>query len=346
MKTLALIAAFVLTAAASFAQAPSTGQWDIVATSETNSNTVDGGPLQFSTDWTTTTSGNATTISPLLAATFTNSTCSASGQPVNFTVSYAKSGKTTTTTIIATLDDNQTVTFTSTSTSSSKVTGTFTTSGGGCTQADSGKFTATLYSALQGSFSGTIESYVNTNTINVSMTINTSSTFAITGSVQSSNKACMANLTINGTAAQQWGPSLATGDNLYFFASDNNGNVVGFVASATDANGNMLSPAWPSQVYVTYQVVAGACAGDGGTDAPFQQVNTPVFHPHLMPRRLPIFSPRIAAPLGQTMVNATASATVFVPATPVQSGFDDASSSDPMHKFSDDSDSDSNSQER
>jgi len=333
MKALTLFLAIMLTAIASFAQAPSTGQWDIVATSETNSNTVDGGPLQFSTDWTTTTSGSTSTIAPLLANTFENSSCSASGQPVAFTVSYTKSSKTTT--IVATLDNSQTVTFTSTSSGSSQFSGTFKSSGGGCTQADSGKFTATLYSALQGSFSGTIESYVNTNTINVTMSLSTSSSFAITGSVQSSNNSCMANLTINGSAAQAYSPSYATGDVDVFVASDNSGDVVAFVASATDENGNMLSPAWPSQVYVTYFVVAGPCAGDEGTDAPFQHVQAQVIHPPLLPRVFPHFSPRIALP--STAQLPASSAVEFVPEVQSQISSDDDSSSDVQHKTDSDS---------
>lgn len=336
MKTATLFLAILITAIASFAQTPSTGQWDIVATSESNPNTVDGGALQFTTDWTTTTSKNTTTISPLVSATFTNSACSASGQPVNFTVSYSNKK----TTMVITLDNNQTVTFSASNSSSSQFSGTFTSSGGGCTQADSGKFTATLYSALQGSFSGTIESYVNTNTINVTMTLSTSSSFAVTGSVQSSNKSCMANLTINGTAAQVYGPSLATGDNLYFYASDNSGDVVGFVASATDQNGNALSPAWPSQVYVTYFVVAGPCSGDAGTDAPFQHVQTPVAHSPLMPRLLNHIAPRVIS--SQSVRIPSTTAVAYVPEVQVQSSSDDDSSSDSQNQVS----SDSNSREQ
>lgn len=337
MKRTALFLAILFTTFASFAQTPSTGQWDIVATSETNSNTIDGGPLQFTTDWTTTNS-NSPTIAPVLNYTFDNSACSASGQPVNFTVSYNKSSKKTT--IVATLDNNQTVTFTSTSGSASSFSGTFTSSGGGCTQADSGKFTATLYSALSGSFSGTIESYVNSNTINVTVSLSTDSSFNVTGSIQSSDKACMADLTINGTAAQAYGPSFATGDTLSFVASDNTGDVVGFVASATDANGDMLSPAWPSQVYVTYQVLAGPCAGDGGTDAPFQHVQTLTIPPHLPIRPVIHLTPR-NAPVASAQP-AAVSPVEFMPAAQFQSSSDDDSASDDMHKVT----SGSNSREQ
>jgi hypothetical protein len=265
------------------AQGPSTGQWGIVATSESNRNTIDGGPLQIITDWTTTKhGGNSYTIQPVLANTFTNSGCSASGQPAALSVTYS-SGKTT---IVATLDGGQTVTFTASGGSGSELTGSFVSSGGGCTQADSGNFTATLYQALQGTFSGTIESYAETNIMNVTMTLSTSSTFNVTGTVAATNKTCMANLTINGAAAQTYGPSAASGDTITMFASDNSGDVVAFVLSGTDQNGNPLSPPWPSQVYVTYIVLAGPCAGDGGTDAPFHHVQQTVKHPPI--RRRPI----------------------------------------------------------
>jgi hypothetical protein len=259
-----------------FAQAPSTGQWSIVASNETSLNTIDGGPLQFITDWkTTNSSSKSATITPVLANSFTNSNCSASGQPAALAVTFS-GGKAS---IVITLDNGQQVTFTETSGgSSSQFSGTFTSTGGGCTQADAGNFTATLYHALQGSFSGTIESYAQTNTVNVTMSLSVDSNFNVTGSVQASNKACMANLTINGTAAQAYGPSFASGDTETIYASDSNGNVVGFLLSATDANGNFLLPAWPSQVYVTYDVVAGACSGDAGTDAPFKQVQNAAKH--------------------------------------------------------------------
>jgi hypothetical protein len=276
LKISTLIAAILIVSSSAFAQAPSTGQWGIVASNETSLNTIDGGPLQLITDWTT---SNATsksaTITAVLANSFTNSNCSASGQPTALAVSYSNNKVN----VVMTLDNGEQVTFDGNgSSTSSQFSGKFSSTGGGCMQADSGKFTATLYQPLQGSFSGSIESYVQTNSVNVTMNLSVDANFNVTGSVQSSNKACMANLTINGSAAQAYGPSFASGDTETIYASDNSGNVVGFVLSATDANGNFLSPAWPSQVYVTYDVVAGACSGDAGTDAPFQQSQKGVKH--------------------------------------------------------------------
>jgi hypothetical protein len=185
-----------------------------------------------------------------------------------------------------TLDNGQQVVFSGTNHGTvSQFSGTFTSTGGGCTQADSGNFTATLYQPLQGSITGTVESYAGTNSTNLTMNLSIDSNFNVTGTVKAANKPCMANLTINGPAAQAYGPSFASGDTETILASDNSGNVVGFVISATDANGNFLSPPWPSQMYVTYDVVAGACSGDAGTDAPFHQVQNAVKH---APIRRPI----------------------------------------------------------
>jgi len=278
MKIIRIAAVLALAVCATIstrAQSVTPQQWGIVATSESNMNTVDGGPLQFITDWTATTTKTTTTAVPVLANTFTNSACSASGQPSAMAVTY----NSTKPTITVTVDNKQTITFTSTSTTASQLKGTFTSSGGGCTQADSGNFTATLYSSLSGSFSGTIESYAETNTVNVTMSLSTASNFNVTGTVQATDKACLADLTINGAAAQAYGPSVATGDVINMFASDTNGNVVEFLLSGTDQNGNVLSPPWPSQIYVTYEVLAGACSGDAGTDAPFIHAQPFVSHP-------------------------------------------------------------------
>jgi len=154
-------------------------------------------------------------------------------------------------------------------------------------QADSGKFTATLYQPLSGTLSGTIESYAQTNTIDVTVTLTTATNFNVTGTVTSSTNTCFGDLTINGTAAQQYGASVASGDLINMYASDSNGDVVAFLFSATDQNGNALSPAWPSQAYVTYYVLAGPCSGNSGTDSPFHKVEqAPVKHAPVRPRSM------------------------------------------------------------
>ena len=291
MKLLTLIIVILAVSSSALADkgstTPSTGQWTIVASNETSPNTIDGGPLQLITDWTTVVASKSLAITPVLANTFTNSTCSASGQPAALTADVDPNGKPS---VVITLDNGQQVVFRGTNGgTSSQFSGTFTSTGGGCTQADSGNFTATLYQPLQGSITGTVQSYAGTNSTNLTMNLSIDSNFNVTGSVKASNKPCMSNLTINGPAAQAYGPSFASGDTETILASDNSGNVVGFVISATDANGNFLSPPWPSQMYVTYDVVAGACSGDAGTDAPFHLIQNGVKHaPILRPiRRFP-----------------------------------------------------------
>jgi hypothetical protein len=287
VKLLTLIIAILVVSSSASADkgntTPATGQWTIVASNETSPNTIDGGPLQIITDWTSNGAAKSLAITPVLANTFTNSTCSASGQPAALMADVDPNGKPS---VVVTLDNGQQVVFSGTNSgTSSQFSGTFTSTGGGCTQADSGNFTATLYQPLLGSITGTVQSYAGTNSTNVTMNLSIDSNFNVTGTVKAANKPCMANLTINGPAAQAYGPSFASGDTETILASDNSGNVVGFVISATDANGNFLFPPWPSQMYVTYDVVAGTCSGDAGTDAPFHQVQNGVKH---APIRRPI----------------------------------------------------------
>ena len=284
MRISLLLSAFLFVSLSAFAQtSPSTGQWLILATSETNSNTLDGTPLQFITDWTTTThgNGNSATISPVLANTFTNSACSASGQPANFSASYNPGHNATTITV--TVDNAQTLTFTqSAGNGSTNFTGTFKSSGGGCTQADSGSFSATLYQPVDSPIVGTIESYAGTNPVTATITSSVDSNFNVTGTVSAPTKPCFASLTINGTAAQAYGASIATGDVEVLFASDDSGDVAAFVLSATDANGKTLTPPWPASAFVTYVALAGPCSGDSGTDAPFHAIS------HHYPRHMPL----------------------------------------------------------
>ncbi|HEY0701669.1 MAG TPA: hypothetical protein VGD60_02780 [Candidatus Acidoferrales bacterium] len=259
----------------------------ILASLETSQNTVDSHPLQFTTDWTTTVVGLNTTYTPSLTNTYTNSNCSASGQPVAMTLTSGILGPT----IVMTLDNSQTVQFSPLITTASSVTGTVTSTGGGCTNGDTGSFSAVKYSALSGTYTGSIESYALTNPVNVTITLATAATWHVTGTVQASNKTCLANLDIATAAANAIDPSFASGDIVEIIAWDSNGNIAGFVLSATDQNGNALTPAWPAQFFTTYTVLAGSCAGDGGTDAPFKKVE--FMPPHFPIGRLPLRGPEL-----------------------------------------------------
>jgi hypothetical protein len=93
---------------------------------------------------------------------------------------------------------------------------------------------------------------------------------------------CFSNLTVNTLLASSYGISVASGDVMETFASDNSGNVVAFVISNTDANGIPLAS---GGLYVTYIGLAGACSGISGTDVPFRKISRSA--PRPMPRPLP-----------------------------------------------------------
>jgi hypothetical protein len=304
-KRSALFLAIVFTAFTGSAERPQAGQGEIVATSENNSYTANGNPLQFTTDWTSR-DDSQTIIPPLLTATYIHSARSASRRPLAFTVRYSKGGKSAT--IFATLDSREIIPFVPMKASAAQSSGTLRSSGGGCSQVDGGTFTATLYQPLGDSFTGSMESYAGDNAAHVTITIDTSSSFAVPGGVQSTNKNCMSNLRMNGMAAQAYGQSLAHSDTEDFLASDNSGNGFGFVASATDPNGNALNPAWPSQFYATHQVLAGPCAGDTDTDSSFQKVQTQAFHPHLPVRIFHLWPRAASAPPAEVLPSMEADA--------------------------------------
>jgi hypothetical protein len=72
------------------------------------------------------------------------------------------------------------------------------------------------------------------------------------------------------------------GDVLVAIASDSNGNVVGFVASDTGANGKPLAN---GGLFIAYEGLAGACSGISGTDITFEKVPTAPAPKHHNPHR-------------------------------------------------------------
>src|SRR6202047_2290405 len=97
VKLLTLIIAILVVSSSASADkgntTPATGQWTIVASNETSPNTIDGGPLQIITDWTSNGAAKSLAITPVLANTFTNSTCSGSGQPAALMADVDPNGK-------------------------------------------------------------------------------------------------------------------------------------------------------------------------------------------------------------------------------------------------------------
>jgi hypothetical protein len=245
-------------------------------------------PLVITTDWQLSTNFliNQTISTPDLPNTFTNSSCSATGGAQSMTVTGTDLlGYLYSATITVTLQDNNggtdTIVFTGQpSSGGTQFSGTFTSSGS-CMNNDSGNFTASLFSAINGTYEGSFETNGSFTTANggpgsVSLIFTTDSNFNVTGSVVAAKNAklCFSNLTIATPLANTYGASLASGDMIEVIASDDSGNVVLFAASATDGNGlpEGNDKNGNPKLYLTYQGLAGACSGLSGIDVPFSKV--------------------------------------------------------------------------
>jgi hypothetical protein len=200
----------------------------------------------------------------------TNSGCSVSGNVNNVSVTgYLPSGPYSAT-VTMTLDNGATVIFTgSPSANNNAFSGTFA-STGSCMGGDSGTFTATLFSAVNGSYTGSFESSTGGPSATVQMNLATDDNFNVTGTVApvAGANVCFSTMTVASLTAKAYGPSVASGDVLEAFASDNAGNVVAFLLSNTDQAGRVLAN---GGLYVTYFGIAGACEGISGTDVPFRK---------------------------------------------------------------------------
>jgi hypothetical protein len=302
-----LVAAVLVTTLATFAQiekAPQ--QWTIVTTQESAPNAfplfdsngnpypctgqnVDNSkdsnpdcynPLVITTDWTVTSEfGIATNVTTVLANTFTNSSCSALGGVTSIGVTGYDIFGFYQATITVVLDNGATITFTGNPAfGSNQFSGTFH-STGACMKNDSGQFTATLFPAVNGTYSGSFENSNGGPSANVSVTFKTDSAFNVTGTITAAKNAnlCFSTLTIGAPLANTFEPSIATGDVLEAIASDSTGNVVGFIASNTDVNGKPLPN---GGLYMVYQGLAGACSGISGSDIPFRKVDSPLAPRH------------------------------------------------------------------
>jgi Legume lectin domain/Chitobiase/beta-hexosaminidase C-terminal domain len=263
-------------------------------------------PLIFTTDWKASDAAVGGTTYAVMPNSLTNSGCSASGNVTNMSViGYLPSGSYSTT-VTMTLDNGATIVFTgSPSTDNSEFSGTFA-STGSCMAGDSGTFTATLFPAVNGSYTGSFESTTGPSA-SVQMNLATDSNFDVTGTVTpvSGANVCFSSMTVASLTARAYGPSMASGDVLEAFASDNAGNVVAFLLSNTDKNGQVLAK---GGLYVTYFGIAGACNGISGTDVPFRKTvrgmrpRLPV-HPRRVARHSPLRPPdfrrweRVMAPV-------------------------------------------------
>lgn len=281
---------------AGFAQTNTPQQWTFVTTSEsapnadpllgangnpypcTGQNQDNAGdanpncynPLVVTTDWTITSTAGAISSSVAdTAFTMTNSSCSTSGFPASTSLTESADGEVYLATFVVTLDNGATVTFQGqVSLGSTQFTGTFS-STGGCMNGDSGNFSATLFPQVNSEYSGEFESSSGGQGVTISLA--TGANFNVTGTVtpDASADTCFSNMTIATTLANSYSNSFASGDTVFAIASDNSGNVVLFVASNSDANGNPIAD---NGLYFTYYGVAGACQGVSEVDAPFKNI--------------------------------------------------------------------------
>lgn len=228
-------------------------------------------PLVVTTDWKAADVSIGGTTTTVVANSLTNSICSAQGNVTNIVVTgYLPSGAYTAVATV-TLDNGATIIFSGTASSNNaQFSGTFV-STGACMGNDSGTFTATLFPTVTGAYAGSFESGTGGANANVQMGLATDGNFNVTGTVTPTGGApvCFSTLTIGTSTANSYGASMASGDILQAFGSDSSGNVVAFLISNTDQNGQVL----PNDgLYVTYYGVAGACSGVSGTDVPFEKL--------------------------------------------------------------------------
>lgn len=227
-------------------------------------------PLIVTTDWTVASLlGVVTSATPATNFTLTNSNCTAQTFVTNTSISVVDLlGVVYRATFEVTLDNGATITFQGQlSLSSSHFAGTFT-STGACMNGDSGNFEAVLFPQVNATYSGQFET--SSGGQGVSISLATDSSFSVTGTVTPAPDAstCFSNMTIATPLANVVSASFASGDVILAVASDNSGNVVAFIASNTDVNGDTLAN---DGLYITYVGVAGSCAGISETDAPFEK---------------------------------------------------------------------------
>jgi hypothetical protein len=227
-------------------------------------------PLEVTTDWTLTElAGVVTSVTANTPDTLTNSSCSADSSVASTSISETNIlGFLYQATFSVTMANGATITFKGNVTlGANQFTGTFT-STGACMGADSGNFTATLFPAVNAAYVGQFET--SSGGQGVTINLATASNFSVTGTVTPAGNAstCFSTMTIGTPLANSFSASFASGDAIVAVASDSSGNVVGLIASNTDANGQVIAS---DGLYFTYLGLAGACSGIFETDAPFRK---------------------------------------------------------------------------
>ena len=230
-------------------------------------------PLEVTTDVTLTeVFGIVTSVTSNTANTLTNSSCSPDSSVASTSITETNLfGLVYTVTFSVTFTNGATIAFTGNVTlGGNQFTGTFT-STGTCMGSDSGNFTATLFPAVNAAYIGQFET--SSGGQGVTINLATDANFNVTGTVTPASNAttCFSTMTIASPLANSFATSFASGDVIVAVASDSSGNVVGFIASNTDANGQVIAS---DGLYFTYLGVAGACSGIFETDVPFRKEPT------------------------------------------------------------------------
>jgi hypothetical protein len=284
MKIKALILTLFLAAIAPLGLANKVaGAYTLMASDETAQNTIDNQPLQIVFDIP---SGNATNVINI----YTNSNCA--GYDSSFpsgAITLNSDGSLKSIKFTTTGGSTFTYTWSSGENWGDTGDGTFASSGGGCAQADAGKFTTQITPALSGLYTGTLDSNTGTNNdppgytgVQASVNFVTNPDFTLAGTVvkiwgvdSNGNALCSGapaqfNLTVNSAADHVGGfTSLQAGNVWMFNATDSNGNTIGFIGNPTGEDGNTNAP---GAIFLTYEGEAGVCTGAYGPDAPFKPV--------------------------------------------------------------------------
>jgi len=270
MKKFALIIAGLLLAIPARAGVTDlTGKWDL-RIANANPPNGQGFPTEFTFDVTFQGPGTNSSIysnASLEDHAFTNSICVASGGGNSVELD---SGAANAVQVIVQVDGGESYTMSGTlSADKTTITGTaaYVSNGLGCGSADVGQpFTATRYQPATGPYTGSFTPDAGGSAFSATITLTEDSSFNLTGTVTSSDNSCFANLTVDSTA----GPSVASGNILYFNGTDLNGNVIGFIANSGGSDDNP-GDVTMTNLYVTAGAFSGSCNGQTYTDAPFQR---------------------------------------------------------------------------
>jgi Pro-kumamolisin, activation domain len=203
--------------------------------------------------------------------TFTNSICSASGTGNNVSMTSTSLSNTSVAFQIS-VDNGESYSMSGTLSSDGvTISGnnvTYNAASVNCGKNDNGSsFTAILYKPATGTYVGSFTPDAGGTPFNATINLTEDASFNLTGTVTATGNSCFSNLTVNSQNIS----SFASGDVMEFGGTDSQGDVVGFVANAGGPSGAAGDTSWQN-LYVTADVLGGACTGQSYTDAPFHRI--------------------------------------------------------------------------